>query len=59
MILFVMCYHNNNNNNNNVCLFIQVRKAVENKDGTDFNLYIPVVYRSQDVEGENFLVKVN
>ncbi len=53
-----MCYHNNNNNNN-VCLFIQVSKWVNNKDGTNLYLYIPVVYRSQHLAGENYLVKVN
>ncbi len=54
-----MCYHNNNNNNNNVCLFIQVRTEVEEKYGVCFKMYLPVVYRSQIVKGENYLVKVN
>ncbi len=54
MILIVMCYHNNN-----VSLFIQVRPKIEKMVGTNFKIYIPVVYRSQVVEGENYLVKVN
>ncbi len=57
MVLIIMCYHNNNNNN--VWLFIQVRTAVEEKVGEGFKIYIPVVYRSQIVNGKNYLVKVN
>lgn len=46
-------------NNNNVSLFIQVRPKIEEMVGTDFQIFIPVVYSSQVVEGMNYMVKVN
>uniref|UniRef100_A0A8C2AAQ1 Cystatin domain-containing protein n=1 Tax=Cyprinus carpio TaxID=7962 RepID=A0A8C2AAQ1_CYPCA len=39
-----------------ICL--EVRPKIEEMVGTDFQIFIPVVYSSQVVEGMNYMVKV-